>query len=163
MPHDRPKSYLALAGWLALTSLAALLGGIASSRAGDFYLALDRPAWAPPSWLFGPVWTLLYVFMGIAAWLVWRERDRVPVRGALTLFVVQLAFNALWTWLFFAWRRGGLALTDVIVLALLVLATVAAFARVRRGAAALLVPYLLWVCYAAALTASVWRRNPGLL
>ena len=163
MPLDRPKSWLALAGWLALTSVAALLGGIASSRAGDFYLALDRPAWAPPSWLFGPVWTVLYVVMGVAAWLVWRERDRVPVRGALTLFVVQLAFNALWTWLFFAWRRGGLAFAEIVVLAALVAATAALFARVERVAGLLLLPYLGWVLFATALTWAVWQRNPTVL
>ena len=163
MPHDRPKSYLALAGWLALPGLAALVGGIASVRSADFYLGLDRPSWAPPSWLFGPVWTLLYVLMGIAAWLVWRERDRVPVRGALTLFVVQLAFNALWTWLFFAWRRGALAFGEIVVLAALVAATAALFWRVRRLAGALLLPYLGWVLFATALTWAVWRRNPTVL
>ena len=163
MPHDRPKSYVALAGWLGLAGLTALVGSVASIRSSAFYVDLDRPSWAPPSWLFGPVWTLLYVLMGIAAWLVWRERHRVPVRGALTLFVVQLAFNALWTWLFFAWRRGGLAFAEIVVLALLVAATAAAFWRVRRLAGALLLPYLGWVLFATALTWAVWRRNPNVL
>ena len=152
-----------LAIWLGATVLAAAIGGLASRQAAGFYAQLDRPGWAPPSWLFGPAWTLLYVLMAVAAWLVWRERDRVPVRGALTLYAVQLAVNALWTWLFFAWRRGGLALAEIVLLLVLILATIAAFGRVRRAAALLLVPYLLWVSYATALTASVWRRNPALL
>ena len=163
MTPDRPKSYLALAGWLALTAVAAAIGGAASSRAGAFYVDLAQPSWAPPSWLFGPVWTLLYVLMGVAAWLVWRERDRVPVRTALTLYVVQLAFNALWTWLFFAWRRGGLAFAEILVLAALVAATAALFWRVRRLAGALLLPYLGWVLFATALTWATWRRNPNVL
>lgn len=163
MTDARPKSLLALAGWVLLAGAAGAVGGLASVRAAPFYLDLERPAWAPPSWLFGPVWTALYVLMGIAAWLVWRERGRVPVRTALTLFVVQLAFNALWTWLFFAWRQGGLAFVEILVLAALVAATAALFWRVRRLAGALLLPYLAWVLFATALTWAVWRRNPTVL
>lgn len=156
----RGRSLLALAGWIALSLAAGAVGGFASLRAAEFYRTLDTPPWAPPSWLFGPVWTVLYVMMGVAAWMVWRERERRPVRGALALFVVQLALNALWTWLFFAWRVGAAALTEIVVLSLVVVATIAAFARVRRTAAWLLVPYLGWLAYATALTAAIWRRNP---
>lgn len=163
MPDARPKSLLALAGWILLAGSAGAVGSVASVRAGSFYLALERPAWAPPPWLFGPVWTALYVTMGVAAWLVWRERGHVRVRPALALFVVQLAFNALWTWLFFVWRRGGLAFAEILLLAALVLATAAVFGRVRRLAGALLLPYLAWVLFAAALTWAVWRRNPNVL
>ena len=155
--------WLGLAGWLAVTAIAAALGGLASARAADFYSTLDRPAWAPPSWLFGPVWTVLYILIAIAAWLVWRERGWQGARGALSLFLVQLALNALWTWIFFAWRMGAVALAEIVVLALLIMATMAAFARVRTAAAVLLVPYLLWVLFATALTAAIWRANPGLL
>jgi tryptophan-rich sensory protein len=163
MPDARPKSLLALAGWILLAGAAGAIGSVASVRSASFYLGLERPAWAPPSWIFGPVWTTLYVLMGVAAWLVWRERGRVPVRGALTLFVVQLAFNALWTWLFFVWRQGGLAFAEILLLAALVAATAAAFRRVRRLAGALLLPYLGWVLFATALTWAVWRRNPTVL
>jgi tryptophan-rich sensory protein len=154
---------LALVGWIAATLAAGGVGGAASAGAADFYAELARPAWAPPGWLFGPVWTVLYVLMGIAAWLVWRERGWAGARAALLLFAAQLACNALWTWLFFTWRRGGLALAEIVVLAALIVATMVAFARVRALAAVLLVPYLAWVLFATALTASVWRRNPGLL
>jgi tryptophan-rich sensory protein len=113
--------------------------------------------------LFGPVWAVLYTLMGIAAWLAWRERGELAVGGALALFCAQLVANALWTWLFFAWRRGALALVDILLLVVLVAATIAAFHRLRPLAAALLVPYLGWIGFAATLTWSVWRRNPQLL
>jgi translocator protein len=109
------------------------------------------------------VWSLLYMAMAVAAWLVWRDRGWARARGALGLFVVQLALNALWSWLFFAWHQGGLALADILALLGLIIATTAAFARVRKAAAWLLVPYLAWVCFATALNYSVWQRNPLLL
>lgn len=155
--------WLALAGWLGLCSLAGLLGAIASANAPQFYAALDQPPWAPPSGVFGPVWTLLYITMGVAAWLVWRERGWARARGALGLFVLQLVFNTIWSWLFFAWHRGALAFLDILMLLGLIVATLIAFARIRRLAAWLLVPYLVWVTFATALCFSVWQRNPQLL
>ena len=160
---SRLQSALALGGWLLLCFSAAGAGGIASASAPSFFAQLDRPGWAPPAALFGPVWTVLYIAMGVAAWLVWRERGRAKVRLALSLFVAQLVLNALWTWIFFAWRQGALAFAEIATLWVLIAATAVAFARVRRLACVLLVPYLAWVAYAAALTAAVWRRNPGLL
>jgi tryptophan-rich sensory protein len=100
--------------------------------------------------------------MGLAAWLVWRARGFDDARVPLLLYVVQLAANAVWTWLFFAWQRGGLAFAEILILLALVLATMVAFWKVRALAGALLVPYLLWVAYASALTYSVWQRNPSL-
>lgn len=144
---------------MLLSFAAAGVGAIASHDAGAFYQQLARPAWAPPAWLFAPVWTLLYALMGVAAWLVWKAR----AHGALVLFLVQLALNALWTWLFFAWRQGAASFVAILVLWLLIAATMLAFWRVRRAAAALLAPYLAWVGFAAALTYAVWQRNPGLL
>jgi tryptophan-rich sensory protein len=166
-PADGPR-WLALAGWLALSLAAGGAGGIASANAGGFYAQLARPAWAPPSWLFGPTWTLLYVMMGVAAWLVWRERSASEATArlrhlGLSLFVVQLALNALWTWLFFRWRLGGWAFAELVVLALLVAATALAFYRIRPLAGWLLAPYLAWLSYAGALNWAVWRNNPGLL
>lgn len=157
------RQWMGLAGWLVGSFAAAAVGGVASANAGGFYRQLARPGWAPPPWLFGPVWSVLYLLMGIAAWLVWRERGFRGARVALTLFVVQLAANALWTWLFFAWRRGALAFGEILLLWVLIAATIVAFWRVRRLAGALLVPYLLWVSFATALTWAVWRMNPGVL
>lgn len=155
--------WVGLAGWIGLTAATGALGAFASRNAATFYGALDRPAWAPPAWLFGPVWTVLYLMMAVAAWLVWKERGWAGARTALGLFCTQLVFNALWTWLFFAGRNGGLAFAEIVLLAVLIVATMLTFARVSRLAALLLVPYLLWVLFATALTISVWLRNPTLL
>lgn len=157
------KRFFGLLGWLAVSFAAAAVGGFASANAGDFYQQLARPAWAPPSWLFAPAWTLLYLLMGLAAWLVWRERGFRQARTALSLFLVQLAVNALWTWLFFVWRLGALAFGEILVLWVLILCTAVAFWRVRPTAGALLIPYLAWVTFASALTYAVWQGNPRLL
>jgi len=149
--------------WLLLSFAAAAVGGLASASAGEFYRDLVRPSWAPPGWLFGPVWSVLYALMGVAAWLVWRARGFGGARNALLVFVVQLAANALWTWLFFVWRQDGLAFAGILLLLALILATIVLFWRVNRLAAVLLFPYLLWVSFASALTLSIWRLNPGLL
>lgn len=157
------KPAFGLAVWLIVCFAAAAIGGIASADAGAFYGELVRPSWAPPAWLFGPVWTALYLAMAIAAWFVWRELPASGVRFALGLFVAQLAANALWSWLFFAWRLGALAFAEIVLLWLLIAATIVAFWRVGRLAAALLLPYLAWVTFASALNWSLWRLNPALL
>lgn len=154
---------LGLVGWLAVSFAAAALGALASVNAGAFYLELTRPGWAPPPWLFAPAWTLLYLLMGVAAWLVWREHGFRSARTALCLFLIQLAANALWTWLFFVWHLGALAFGEILILWVLILCTAVAFWRVRPIAGALLLPYLAWVSFASALTYAVWRRNPQLL
>jgi benzodiazapine receptor len=155
--------WIALIGWLALSALVGAIGAIASVDAKQFYGQLRQPAWAPPAWVFGPVWSLLYMAMAVAAWIVWRERSWARARGALGLFVAQLALNALWSWLFFAWHRGALAFVDIVLLILLIVSTIVAFARIRRLAAWLLAPYLAWVCFAAALNFAVWQLNPQAL
>jgi tryptophan-rich sensory protein len=162
-PLTKQKQILGLVGWLIVSFIAAAIGGAASIQAGPFYADLARPDWAPPGSVFGPVWTLLYALMGIAAWLIWRVGGFRAAKSALTLFLVQLAFNALWSWLFFGWRRGGLAFADILVLWVLIVATVVAFWRIRPLAGALLVPYLLWVSFATALNYAVWQLNPQIL
>jgi tryptophan-rich sensory protein len=101
--------------------------------------------------------------MALAAWLIWRERGFARARGALGLFIVQLALNALWSWLFFAWHRGAFAFVDIVALLLLIVATIVSFAKIRRLAAWLLAPYLAWVSFATLLNYSVWQRNPLVL
>jgi tryptophan-rich sensory protein len=154
---------LALAGWIALCTLAGAIGAMASVNAQDFYTQLDKPSWAPPSSVFGPVWTVLYLLMAVSAWLVWRERGWARARGALGLFVLQLVFNAMWSWLFFGWHRGALAVADIAVMLVLIVSTVVAFARIRKAAAWLLAPYLAWVSFAAVLCFTLWQRNPQML
>lgn len=158
-----PKQIVGLLVWLVIVGAAAALGSIASVQAPEFYRELTRPEWAPPGWLFGPVWTTLYLMMAIAAWLVWRERGAHHARAALTLFLGQLALNALWSWLFFAWRQGLWSFVDILLLLALIVATVIAFWRIRPLAGALLLPYLAWVSFAAVLNFTTWRLNPSLL
>jgi benzodiazapine receptor len=160
-PRSLLSQLLGLLGWLAAAFAAGAVGAIASVDAAAFYAQLSKPTWAPPAWVFAPVWTALYALMGVAAWLVWRSPGLKA--APLSLFSVQLAANALWSWLFFAWHRGALAAVEVLVLLALIVATVAAFWRISRLAALLLVPYVLWVGFASALTWAVWRSNPGLL
>lgn len=154
---------LGMAGWLLVTYAAAAIGGLASARSGTFYQQLSRPDWAPPPSVFGPVWTILYLLMAIAAWLVWRDRGFARAGGALGLYLVQLAANALWTWLFFAWQMGSMAFLEILVLWVLIVATIVAFWRIRRSAGLLMLPYLAWVTFAAMLTYSIWQRNPDVL
>jgi tryptophan-rich sensory protein len=157
------KQILGLVGWLVLTFAAAAIGGLASVSAGTFYQQLVRPEWAPPAWLFGPVWTVLYFLIGVSAWLVWRAHGFRRAGIALVLFVAQLAGNALWTWLFFFWQLGGFAFAEILLLWGLIVGTVVAFSRLHSLAAALLLPYLAWVTFACALTFAVWKLNPGVL
>ena len=162
-PPSKPKQILGLFAWLAISFVASGIGAIASIRAASFYGQLVQPSWAPPASIFGPVWTILYVLMGIAAWLVWRTGGFRANRSALTLFLVQLAVNGLWSWLFFAWHRGALAFADVMLLWLLIVATLASFWQAHPLAGVFLIPYLLWVSFAAALNFSVWQLNPQVL
>jgi translocator protein len=149
--------WLALAAWIAVSFVPAWFGQ--QFTAPEWYRELERPAWSPPSWLFGPVWTALYTLMGVAAWLVWLQRHRRAVGAALGVFLLQLVPNALWSYLFFGLQRMDLALADIGLLWVLIAVTVALFWRVRRAAALLLLPYLAWVTFATALNAALLRMN----
>lgn len=162
-PTSTSQQWLGLLFSLLLVFAAAAAGGLASASAGSFFMELDRPLWAPPAWLFGPAWTVLYLLMGVASWLVWRRGGFSDARLALTLYGVQLVLNGLWTWLFFVMRSGSLAFVEIIVLWILILATIIAFWRKNKLAGLMLVPYLFWVAYASALTFSLWQRNPSVL
>lgn len=152
-----------LAAWLLLCFAAAGLGGLGSAGAAEFYGQLRQPVWGPPAWLFAPVWTVLYAMMGLSAWLVWRAQGPGLLSTTLFLFIVQLAVNAAWSWIFFVWNQGALSLIWIAGLWFLVAATMAAFHRVHRAAAWILAPYLLWISYALLLTAALWLMNPEFL
>lgn len=154
---------MGLIGWLLLCFAAASAGAIASINAANYYGHLIQPSWAPPAWLFGPVWTALYAMMAVSAWLVWRQYDWRRTGTAFIVFAVQLAANALWTWLFFTLHWGAVALAEIVVLWLLIAWTILLFWRLQRIAALLLIPYLMWVSFATALTLALWRSNPTLL
>jgi len=154
---------IGLAGWLLLSLGAAAVGAVASVRANIFYQELSRPEWAPPAWIFGPVWSILYLLMAIAAWIVWRHRGFRESGMALWLFIAQLTANALWSWLFFSWHNGAWSFYEILILWVLLLCTVASFWRLRSLAGALLLPYLAWVTFASALCFAIWRLNPAAL
>jgi len=162
-PTQARPGWIMLAGIVGITVLAAAIGTVASLQAPEFYMMLDSPSWAPPPWLFGPVWTVLYAMMALAAWLVVRERRNASLMPELALFGVQLALNALWTWLFFYWHQGAFAFVEAAALFCFVALTAYAFGRVRPLAGALMLPYLMWVGFATVLTFSLWQRNPGVL
>jgi tryptophan-rich sensory protein len=152
-----------LPAWLGLVFAVAAAGGLAPGDAPVFYQQLVLPPWAPPGWLFGPAWGVLYPMLGVAAWLVWRARGWGGAPLALGLFVAQLLANLAWTFLFFSFRLGGIAFAEALLLWLLLLATTIAFWRVRPLAGALLLPTLAWVAFACALNHAAWRLNPALL
>lgn len=161
--HSLQQQILGLIRWLVICFMAAVVGSAASFQTKAFYAQLTQPTWAPPGSVFGPVWTVLYAMMAVAAWLVWRSGGFRSNRLALGLFLVQLVLNALWTWLFFAWHLGSFAFIEIVVLWFFIVATIITFWRARWYAGALLIPYLLWVSFATALCYTVWQLNPQVL
>lgn len=160
MSTRRTPSWVVLPRFLAAVAVVALVGGLAAGSAGQTYRALELPAFAPPSWLFGPVWTVLYVMMAVAAWLVWRQLPTgTGWSSALTLWSVQLVLNLAWTPLFFAAGLYTLALVDIVLLLGVLVATALAFRRTSSVAAWLLVPYVAWVGFATALNAGIVVLN----
>ncbi len=146
---------LALAGFILITFCAPLAG--MGSPPGDWYALLAKPEWNPPAWIFGPVWSALYLMMAIAAWLVWK---RDGWHRPLLLYFVQLLLNAAWTPIFFGAHQLGWALAEIVVLWVAILLTLLGFRGVSRTAAWLFVPYLAWVTFAAFLNFTLWRMNP---
>ncbi|MGX6607690.1 TspO/MBR family protein [Micromonosporaceae bacterium Da 78-11] len=157
LPSSRPHHrWWALLAFAAAVFVAAAIGGLGVAGTTAEYASLRQPSWAPPSWLFGPAWTVLYVMIAVAGWLVWQ---RTGFTAPLWLYTAQLVLNAIWTPLFFGAGQYGLAFVDIAVLWVLIGATVVAFWKVRRGAALLLLPYWAWVTYASALNLAIWQLN----
>jgi len=155
------KDLVGLAVCLAACLGAAALGALFTGPAvGTWYQEIRKPAFSPPSWVFGPVWTALYAMMAVAVWLVWKKGDAAGRSAALALFGVQLALNAAWSPIFFGLRSFGWALVDIVALWLAIVATLVAFLRVSASAGLFLVPYLAWVSFAAVLNFAIWRLNP---
>jgi tryptophan-rich sensory protein len=143
--------------FIAVAYLPALFG--AQFLPGPWYEALRKPAWTPPGWIFGPVWTLLYLMIGIAGFLAWEKGGPGGRFRPFAIYGLQLLANALWSWLFFGLHRPGLALTDLVLLWLLLLVNIALFAGRSKAAAWLLAPYLGWITFAGALNLAVFRLN----
>jgi len=126
----------------------------------DWYSQIKKPAWTPPNWLFAPVWTFLYISMAVAAWLVWRNLGVTGSYASMILFVLQLALNALWSYLFFGLRMPGLAFLDIVALFVAIVLTAMLFWRYVALAGVLMLPYIVWVGYASTLNWAIWRMNP---
>lgn len=162
----KTKDYVQLFIAIALSQSAGLLGAVfTASSVSTWYSTLTKPALNPPSWVFGPVWTLLYVLMGVAAFLIWRiyttasGAKKRTARTALVLFALQLALNAWWSIIFFGQQQLGGALAEIVCLWVAIVATMYYFNKLSRTAAWLLLPYLLWVSFASYLTYSLWMLN----
>ncbi|MGB3633071.1 MAG: TspO/MBR family protein [Rubrobacteraceae bacterium] len=154
------RSFVGLIAFLAACFATAGLGSLVTTpRINGWYAELDKPFFNPPSWIFGPVWTVLFLAMAVAGWLVWRQRGFPGAKVALTLFGIQLFLNLLWSTLFFGLKSPGVALVEIVVLWTAILATLLAFRQKSRTAAALFVPYLAWVTFATLLNLEIWRLN----
>jgi translocator protein len=153
------RGTLGLVGWLVLSFAAGWIGS--RYMPGAWYASLAKPAWNPPAAVFAPVWSLLYVLMGVAAWLIWRRAGFSGAGPALVLFIVQLGLNALWSYLFFGLHRPDLAFLDIVALWAVILNVAVLFWREDWRAGALMVPYLAWVGFASCLNFVLWRLNPG--
>jgi translocator protein len=157
-PPTHLRAVLALGAWLVASFSAATMGALFPP--GEWYAALAKPSWNPPCWIFGPVWSALYLMMAVAAWLVWKRGGFAGQRRPLALFITQLTLNAAWTPLFFGLHRPGLAFAEILLLWLAILATLVSFLRVNKLAGWLLAPYLAWVTFASVLNFTLWRLNP---
>jgi tryptophan-rich sensory protein len=139
--------------------IGALGGAVTASSVTTWYPTLAKPSFNPPSWVFGPVWTALYILMAVAAWRIWRAADRDTARGPLAVFALQLALNLGWSVAFFGLQKIGLAVAVIVALDLAVLSTAVLFRRIDAAAALLLVPYLAWIVFATVLNIALWRLN----
>lgn len=160
MAHSIVRDLPMLGVFVLLVAAVALSGAQFTPSADPaWYAGLRKPSFNPPDWLFAPVWTMLYILIALSAWLVWRPGGRAGARTALVWWGAQLALNAAWTPIFFGAHRIGLALIVIVALIVAIAGTILAFRRHSALAAAMLVPYLAWVCFATILNASIWRLN----
>ena len=161
MPRNRLVDLIALAFFIALClGIGALGAAVVATSVDTWYAELAKPPFTPPDHVFGPIWTVLYVLMAIAAWRVWRAADRDTRRGPLTLFALQLALTLGWTVVFFGLEKIGAALATIVVLDVGVVVTTLAFRPIDRWAGLLMLPYLAWVAFATVLNIAIWRLNP---
>lgn len=157
-----PRDWIALLVFIGICFAVAASGSVfTAGSVKTWYPSLHKPAGTPPPWVFGPVWSTLYLLMATSGWLVWRQRIHQDVGLALTLFATQLILNGLWSYLFFGLRRPGAALIEIVVLLLAIAATAIRFAEHSRLAFWLMTPYLAWVSYASYLNLGIWRLNKG--
>lgn len=159
--QNKKINIVKLAVAIIICELAGIIGSLFTApKIATWYSALNKPSFNPPSWIFGPVWTALFFLMGVAAYFIWEKlASDKRARGALVIFGVQLALNILWSVLFFGMKNPLYALIEIIVLWVAILASIIAFNKIDKKAAYLLLPYILWVSFAAFLNFSIWRLN----
>ncbi|PKM87346.1 TspO protein [Candidatus Falkowbacteria bacterium HGW-Falkowbacteria-2] len=157
----KKKDYLLLAGSVLVSLAAGAIGSrFTTTGPGTWYELIEKPFFNPPGWIFGPVWTILYILMGVALYLVLKQDWKKPeVFQAVKIFFIQLGFNILWSYFFFGLKNPRLAFLEIIALLLAIVATMIAFARVDKRAMKLLIPYLLWVLFASFLNYTIWQLN----
>lgn len=157
----RTRNALSLLGFVVVCELVGIISSLFTiSAIPTWYATLVKPALNPPSWVFGPVWTLLYLLMGIAAWQVWHQSsNKFAVKMAFGFFAGQLILNAAWSIIFFGGHNPAVSLVEIIALWLAVLGTIVTFAKVSKLAAWLLLPYILWVSFATYLNYAIWILN----
>ena len=154
------QDVLGLVGFVILCLVVSGIGAIVTATTvGTWYPTLHKPPFNPPDWVFAPVWTTLYVFIGVAGWRVWRRARWEVTRIALMVFAAQLALNLLWSLVFFGLQQISLALVEIVILLLAIIANTILFWRIDRWAGALFAPYVLWVAFATVLNASLWLLN----
>ncbi|MDA0745118.1 MAG: tryptophan-rich sensory protein [bacterium] len=151
------KQILVLIFFLLAAFGVAAVGG--QFMPGDWYTGLVKPSWNPPSWVFGPVWTILYMTIAVSGWLVWKQVGFLEGRVAMLVYLVQLVLNGAWSWIFFGLHRPGLAFAEILVLWISIVSLVVLFWRIRPLAGAMLLPYAAWVAFAAVLNGTIWRLN----
>ncbi len=151
------KEIIRLILWILVSLSAGFIGS--KFMPGEWYRALQKPVFNPPGWVFGPVWTALYIMMGTAAWLIWKTPGDYRMTFPTAVFLIQLALNALWSYLFFGLQRPDLAFFEVSLLWIMILITMISFWKIRPLAGVLLLPYLLWVSFASVLNWAIWRLN----
>jgi len=158
--EPRPRAAMVLVGWLALCLAVGGAASIFPLRAiPTWYAGLVKPPLNPPNQVFGPVWTVLYILMAVAAWIVWKTRPSACRTRGLRLFLVQLGLNFLWTWIFFGTHQIMTAFIDLLALWAAILLTLLTFKKMSTTAAWLLVPYLAWVTFAGYLNITIWHLN----
>ena len=154
------SKWLSLLVFIVIIFLVQIIGGLfTASSVNDWYQTLKQPAWSPPDWLFGPVWTILYVMIAFAGWLVYIKRSSKLKRFALLLYAGQLLFNLLWTFFFFYLKSPFLGFIDIVILIVFILGTIISFMPISQVAAYLLFPYLFWTLYASTLNGAIWLMN----
>jgi tryptophan-rich sensory protein len=158
--RTRGQEALGLIAFLTVCLAVSAIGGLATaSSVGDWYLTLNKPAFNPPSWVFAPVWTILYILMAVAGWRVWRSAGPAVRRWPLVVFGTQLALNLLWSFLFFGLQQIGLALLAILLLLIAISVNTVLFWRIDRMAGWFFVPYVLWVAFASVLNLALWLLN----